>query len=98
MPFRLTNALITFQLYINRTIARLLNNFVIVYLDNILIYSKKGKDYKKHIRRVLERLYKHKLYTNKSKSKFSINKVEYLRFIITFKGVVANFTRVNTVT
>ena len=78
--------------------ARLLNNFVMVYLDNILIYSKKGKDYKKHIRRVLERLYKHKLYINKSKYKFSINKVEYLRFIITFKRVVANLARVDTVT
>ena len=78
--------------------ARLLNNFVIVYLDNILIYFKKGKDYKEDIRRVLKRLYKHKLYTNKSKYKFSINKVEYLRFIITFKGVVANLARVDTVT
>ena len=78
--------------------ARLLNNFVIVYLDNILIYSKKGKDYKEHIRRVLKRLYKHKLYTKKSKYEFSINKVEYLRFIITFKGVVADLVRVDTIT
>ena len=78
--------------------ASLLNNFVIIYLDNILIYFKKGKDYKEHIRRVLKRLYKHKLYANKSKYEFSINKVEYLRFIITFKGVVTNLTRVDTIT
>ena len=78
--------------------ARLLNNFVIVYLDNILIYSKKGKDYKEYIRRVLKRLCKYKLYINKSKYKFSINKVEYLRFIITFKKVVVNLIRVDTVT
>ena len=78
--------------------ARLLNNFVMVYLDNILIYSKKGKDHKEHIRKVLERLRKHKLYVNKYKYKFSINKVKYLRFIITFKGVVTNFTRVDTIT
>ena len=78
--------------------ARLLNNFVIVYLDNILIYSKKGKDHKEYIRRVLKRLYKHKLYINKSKYEFSINKVEYLRCIITFKRVVANLIKVKTVT
>ena len=54
LSFELTNTLVTFQLYINYTIVELLNNFIIVYLDNILIYSKEDKDYKEHIRRILK--------------------------------------------
>jgi hypothetical protein len=95
--FRLTNTLATFQLYINCVIARLLNNFVVVYLNNILIYFKKDKDYKDYIRQVLERLRKHKLYTKLSKYEFCVKQVKYLRFIITAKKVKPDLARVNTV-
>jgi hypothetical protein len=95
--FRLTNAPATFQLYINRAMARLLNNFVIVYLDNILIYSKKGKDHKNYIKQVLERLRKHKLYAKLSKYEFCVKQVKYLRFIVTAEKVEPNPARVNTI-
>jgi hypothetical protein len=95
--FGLTNVLATFQLYINRVIARLLNNFVVVYLDNILIYSKKGKDYKDYIRQVLERLRKHKLYTKLFKYEFCVKQVKYLRFIVTAEKVEPNLARIDTV-
>jgi hypothetical protein len=52
--------------------ARLLDNFVVVYLDNILIYSKKGKDYKNYIKQVLKRLHKHKLYAKLFKCEFCV--------------------------
>jgi hypothetical protein len=84
-------------LYINRIIARLLNNFVVVYLDNILIYSKKGKDYKNYVRQVLKRLRKHKLYAKLSKCEFCVKQVKYLRFIVTAKEVKPDLTKVNTV-
>jgi hypothetical protein len=84
-------------LYINRVIARLLNNFVVVYLDNILIYSKKGKDYKNYVRQVLKRLRKHKLYAKLSKCEFCVKQVKYLRFIVTAKEVKPDLTKVNTV-
>jgi hypothetical protein len=70
--FRLTNAPATFQSYINCVIAGLLNNFVVVYLDNILIYFKKGKDYKDYIKQVLKRLRKHKLYAKLFKYEFCV--------------------------
>ena len=55
MPFRLTNALATFQGYINKILAEKLNVFVIVYLDDILIYiENKGKEYVEAIQWVLE--------------------------------------------
>ena len=95
--FGLTNTLVTFQLYINYTIVGLLNDFIIVYLDNILIYSKEDKDYKEYIRRVLKQLYKYKLYIKRSKYKFSINKIKFLRFIITTKEVITNPIRVKSI-
>jgi hypothetical protein len=95
--FKLTNAPATFQLYINRIITKLLNNFVVVYLDNILIYFKKGEDYKNYIRQVLERLCKHKLYTKLFKCEFCVKQVKYLRFIVTAKKVKPDLAKVNTV-
>jgi hypothetical protein len=84
-------------LYINCVIARLLNNFVEVYLDNILIYSKKGKDHKNYIKQVLKRLHKHKLYTKLFKYEFCVKQVKYLRFIIIAKKVKPNLTKINTI-
>jgi hypothetical protein len=69
----------------------------VVYLDNILIYSKKGKDYKNYIRQVLERLRKHKLYTKLSKYEFCVKQVKYLRFIVTVKEVKLNLAKINTI-
>jgi hypothetical protein len=77
--------------------ARLLNNFVVVYLNNILIYSKKGKDYKNYVKQILERLHKHKLYIKLSKCEFYIKQVKYLRFIITAKKVKPNLVKIDTV-
>ena len=58
MSFKLTNASITFQTYINNVLKEYLNVFVIIYLDDILIYSKNEKDYKKHVKQVLNALKK----------------------------------------
>jgi hypothetical protein len=69
----------------------------VVYLDNILIYFKKGKDHKNYMRQVLKRLRKHKLYIKLSKYKFCVKQVKYLRFIITAKKVKPDLARVNTI-
>jgi hypothetical protein len=57
---------------------------VVIYLNNILIYSKLGEDYYTYIRIIIERLRKHKLYTKLSKYFFDIKEVEFLGFIIGF--------------
>jgi hypothetical protein len=49
MPFSLANALATFQAYINTTLARLLNHFVVIYLNDILIYFKNIKEYYNYV-------------------------------------------------
>ena len=82
MPFSLTNTLATFQAYINKALSGLINYFVVIYLNNILIYFKLGEDYYTYIRIVIERLRKHKLYTKLSKCFFNVEEVEFLGFII----------------
>jgi hypothetical protein len=77
--------------------AGLLDNFVVVYLDDILIYSKKGEDHEDYVRQVLERLRKHKLYAKLSKCEFCVKRVEYLGFIVTAEGVEPDLARVDTV-
>jgi hypothetical protein len=82
MPFGLTNAPAIFQAYINKALSRLINYFVVIYLNNILIYSKPGEDYYAYVKIVIERLKKHKLYTKLSKCFFDIEEVEFLGFIV----------------
>jgi hypothetical protein len=94
MSFSLTNALAIFQAYINKALSRLIDYFVVIYLDNILIYSKPGEDYYTYIRIVIKRLRKHKLYIKLSKYFFNVEEVEFLGFIIGSIGVKLNPNRI----
>src|SRR5271168_233711 len=97
MPFGLTNALVIFQAYINKALFRLINYFMVVYLNNILIYFKLGEDYYTYIRIIIKRLRKYKLYIKLSKYFFNINKVEFLEFIIGFIRVKPDLNRILTI-
>jgi hypothetical protein len=70
---------------------------VVIYLNNILIYSKLRKDYYTYIKIIIERLRKYKLYTKLSKYFFNINKVEFLGFIIGSIGVKPDPDRILTI-
>ena len=70
--FRLYNAPATFQQYINKALTGLINIFYIIYLNNILIFSKNKEDYKGYIYQVLDRLLKARLYYNLKKCNFNI--------------------------
>jgi hypothetical protein len=67
MPFGLTNAPAQFQAYMNEALAGLVNVTYIVYLDDILIFSNSKKEHVEHVREVLDRLRKAKLYVKLSK-------------------------------
>ena len=84
MSFSLTNALVIFQAYINKVLFRLVDYFIVIYLNNILIYFKPREDHYTYIRIVIKRLRKYKLYTKLSKYFFNIKEVEFLGFIIGF--------------
>ncbi|CAI7803048.1 unnamed protein product [Closterium sp. NIES-54] len=75
MPFGLTNAPATVQAKMNHILRPLLDECVVVYLDDILIYSRDMKQHIEHLRRVFEILRREKFYVKLSKSKFALKKV-----------------------
>ena len=97
MSFGLINTLAIFQAYINKVLSRLINYFIVIYLNNILIYFKLREDYYTYVRIVIKRLKKHKLYIKLSKCFFNIKEIEFLRFIIGFIKVKLDSNRILTI-
>ena len=87
MPFRVTNAPATFQRLMNKVFAKELDAFILVYLDDILIFSKTKEEHLEHIRIALERLRNAKIYARLHKCEFYKDKVEYLGFDVSARGV-----------
>ena len=82
MPFGLTNAPATFQAFINNVLREHLDDFVVVYLDDILIFSSTLEKHKEHVRQVLIQLEKADVRVSPDKSEFHKQEVEFLGFII----------------
>ncbi len=98
MSFELTNAFATFQVYINSVLRKFLNVFVIIYLDDILIYSQNEKKHTNHVRLVLKRLRKYKLFAKLNKCAFDLKEIDYLRFIVEINDIRMNFARIAVIT
>ncbi|CAI7832461.1 unnamed protein product [Closterium sp. NIES-54] len=87
MPFELCNAPAMFQAEMNHILRPPLDECVVVYLDDILIYSKNMKEHVEHLRKVFEILRKNKFYGKLSKSDFALKKVQFLGHMVSVEGV-----------
>ena len=88
MPFDLSNILVTFQKYINKILTEKLDIFVIVYLDDILIYTKDlGQPHVEAVCWVLDQLQKHFLFANLKKCQFYQDEVCFLKYVILLKRI-----------
>ena len=82
MPFGLTNAPTTFMRVMNDVLRPFLNDFVIIYPDDILIFSKTWEEHLKHVKKTLDALKTEKLYVKLSKSEFGKTSLNYLGHIV----------------
>nr|GFB63409.1 putative reverse transcriptase domain-containing protein [Tanacetum cinerariifolium] len=97
MPFELTNAPAVFMDLINRVCEPYLDKFVIVFIDDILIYSKDEKEHEEYLKAILELLKKEELYAKFSKCKFWIPKVQFLGHVIDGQGIHVDPTKIESV-
>jgi len=97
MPFGLTNAPATFQGLINHVLYDHLDDFVIAYLDDILIFSKTKEEHTQHVQKVLERLTKENLRLKPEKCEFYKQEVEYLGHIVTPEGLQMNPDKIKAI-
>ena len=83
MSFGLTNAPAFFMYLMNSVFMPELDKFIVVFIDNILIYSKNDEEHAQHLRIVLARLMEHKLYAKFSKCEFWLDRVQFLGHVLT---------------
>ena len=97
LPFGLTNAPATFMHLMHQIFREQLDQFIVIFLDNILIYSKKLQDHIDHVRRTLQILREHRLYAKVSKCAFFRHEVEYLGHVVTAAGIHPDQSKVQAV-
>ena len=90
MPFGLTNARATFMNMMNNVLSKFLDKFVVVFIDDILVYSKNEEEHEEHFRKVLQILKEHQLDVKLSKCVFYKREEQYLGHAISVKGVAVD--------
>jgi len=97
MPFSLTNAPAAFQRFMNNIFSDLLDVCVVIYLDDILIYSNNMSEHHRHVKEVLKRLHKAGLYAKAEKCEFYSESVEYLGYILSLSGLTMSDDKVKII-
>ncbi|GKD62229.1 putative reverse transcriptase domain-containing protein [Tanacetum coccineum] len=97
MPFGLTNTPAVFMDLMNRVWKPYLDKFVIVFIDNILVYSKDKKEHEKHLKIILELLKKERLYAKFSKCDFWLDSVQFLGHVIDRNGVHVDLAKIEAI-
>jgi hypothetical protein len=97
MPFGLANTPATFMDLMNRVFHDFLDQVVVVFIDDILIYSKSLEEHEDHLRHVLQRLKEKRLYAKFSKCKFWLDKVIFLGHVVSNDGISIDPNKVEAV-
>ena len=97
MQFGLINTLATFQKQINSVLREHLDEFIIVYLNNIIIYLESKKEYREHIKWVLKRLQEEQILVAIKKYKFFTRKTNFIKFIIKLGKISIDLKKVKAI-
>ncbi|WVZ70314.1 hypothetical protein U9M48_018989 [Paspalum notatum var. saurae] len=97
MSFGLTNAPAYFMNLMNKVFMEYLDKFVVVFIDDILIYSKTEEEHEAHLRLVLQKLREHKLYAKLSKCEFWLDQVPFLGHIVSKGGIMVDPSKISSV-
>ncbi|GJV03764.1 putative reverse transcriptase domain-containing protein [Tanacetum coccineum] len=97
MPFGLTNAPVVFMVMMNRVCRPYLDKFVIMFIDDILIYFKTKEEHDAHLRLILELLKKEELYAKFSKCDFWLSKVQFLGHVIDSEGIHVDPVKIESI-
>ena len=90
IPFGLTNAPAMFMCLMKNILSNYLDKFVVVFIDDILIYSKNGQEREEHLRIVLQVLREQQLYAKFSKCEFFKDEIQYLGYVVSKDGILVN--------
>ena len=97
MPFGLTNALATFMDLMNRVFRPYVDQFVVIFINDILVYSKDAQEHDQHLRIVIETLREKKLYAKLSKCDFWLKEVSFLGHVVSAEGIRVDPIKVEAV-
>jgi hypothetical protein len=97
ISFGLSNAPAYFLYLMNKVFMKYLDKFVMIFIDNILIFSKTEEEHEKHLRMVLEKIRSNQLYAKFSKFEFWLTKVAFLGHVISSGGVLVDPSKVKDV-
>jgi hypothetical protein len=95
--FGLTNAPLHFMYLINSAFMEELDKFVVVFIDDILVFSKSKKEHEEHLRIVLQRLCDHQMYAKFSKCEFWLTQVQFLGHVVSSEGISVDPSKVQDV-
>nr|GEV24913.1 putative reverse transcriptase domain-containing protein [Tanacetum cinerariifolium] len=97
MPFGLTNTLAVFMDLMNRVCKLYLDKFVIVFIENILIYSRSKEEHEEHLKQILELLKNEELYSKISKCEFWLSKVKFLSHVIDSEAIHVDPAKIKSI-
>jgi hypothetical protein len=97
MSFGLTNALAYFMYHMNKVFMEYLEKFVVVFIDDILVYSRSEEEHEEHLRLALQKLQENRLYAKLSKCEFWMKQVAFLGHVVSKGGISVDPSKVQDV-